>query len=505
MLTALLCFLLLAAATSANDSSLRSIAWYAGWQTGFPLSQVSWSKYTQLTYAFATTTPDVNTLFLADSDKQLLPQFVQMAHQNNVKAALSIGGWGGSQFFSTNVGSAENRTAFVKTVTTLAQNYSLDGLDFDWEFPGSNSKSIGCNTANSNDTSNFLSFLQELRQDSVGSKLILSAATYVLPWNDTTGTPLTDVSPFGQVLDFIAIMNYDVYNTLSNHAGPNSPLSDSCAPSSDQIGSAMSAVKAWTDAKMPASQILLGIASYGHSFVASESDVIQSASSSNITNIYPPFNLSSEHLGDIWDGIGGVDFCGNFSGPSGVYNYWGLVDEGYINVDGTPQSGIAYVFDNCSQTPFVYNKSNQTFISFDNPESFALKGAFIKNSGLGGFSMWDAAGDLNDTLIDAIRTSCHDLGFLVSVIEVYPFFFSLLLPPLSNQSSPVNSIPLSALPTLPSLSFTESAIGTSNTQPSSPSSSTSHSSASSIIIGSPITIMTMILTSGVVILVSLIL
>lgn len=31
-----------------------STAWYAGWHaTDFPLSKVSWEKYTQMTYAFA--------------------------------------------------------------------------------------------------------------------------------------------------------------------------------------------------------------------------------------------------------------------------------------------------------------------------------------------------------------------------------------------------------------------------------------------------------------------
>ncbi|KIK69304.1 glycoside hydrolase family 18 protein [Collybiopsis luxurians FD-317 M1] len=400
---------LLQAGASTQSGSLRSVAWYAGWHAPeFPLSQVSWSKYTQLTYAFATTTPDVNSLSLADSDEELLPQFVQNAHQNNVTASLSIGGWGGSQYFSTNMGSATNRTAFVKTVTALVEQYNLDGLDFDWEYP--NRQGIGCNTINNNDVDNFLDFLQELRQDSTGSKLILSAATSLLPWNDTSGTPSKDLSGFSKVLDFVAIMNYDVYNILSSHVGPNAPLNDACAPGNDQTGSAVSSVKAWISAGIPASKILLGVAAYGHSFVVPESNVLQSGSSTNITNVYPSFNRSAEHLGDPWDSPGGVDICGNFSGPSGVYNYWGLVEEGYVNRDGTPQSGFGYVFDNCSQTPFVYDKSNQTLISYDNVESFTLKGEFIKNAGLGGFSMWEAAGDLNDTLLDSILSGMGGSG-----------------------------------------------------------------------------------------------
>lgn len=46
-------------------------------------------------------------------------------------ALVSIGGWTGSQYYSTAVGSAENRTAFVKTVIGLVSKYELDGVDFE--------------------------------------------------------------------------------------------------------------------------------------------------------------------------------------------------------------------------------------------------------------------------------------------------------------------------------------------------------------------------------------
>lgn len=133
----LLLFYVCVAASSLNASSLNSnskiaAAWYAGWHAQyFPLSQVSWSKYTHIIYAFAVTTSNVSALSLDDADELLLPQFVATAHQNGVKASLSIGGWGGSLFYSSNVGSAENRTAFVNTVTSLVSKYNLDGLDFE--------------------------------------------------------------------------------------------------------------------------------------------------------------------------------------------------------------------------------------------------------------------------------------------------------------------------------------------------------------------------------------
>lgn len=41
-------------------------------------------------------------------------------------------------------------------------------------------------------------------------------------------------------------------------------------------------------------------------------------------------------------------------------------------------------------------------ISFDNADSFAAKGKFIKDNKLGGFAMWEAGGDHGDILLDAI-------------------------------------------------------------------------------------------------------
>lgn len=49
-----------------------------------------------------------------------------------VKAHIAIGGWGGSIYFSSNVATAENRTAFVDTVLDFLEKYDLDGVNFEY-------------------------------------------------------------------------------------------------------------------------------------------------------------------------------------------------------------------------------------------------------------------------------------------------------------------------------------------------------------------------------------
>lgn len=148
-------------------------------------------------------------------------------------------------------------------------------------------------------------------------------------------------------------MNYDIKSNPAVGAGPSSPLNDTCAPAGVRNGSAISAVNAWTAAGMPPSQIVLGVPAYGHSYVVPPSQI----TSPNVTQLfYPPFSLSLELPGDSWDGDGGLDVCAVLQGPGGIYTYRGLMDQGFLNKDGTEveDARIHYRFDECSQTPYLY-------------------------------------------------------------------------------------------------------------------------------------------------------
>lgn len=44
------------------------------------------------------------------------------------------------------------------------------------------------------------------------------------------------------------------------------------------------------------------------------------------------------------------DKCGVPTGPGGVFSFWSLINNKFLNADGTAASGMDYRFDNCSQT-----------------------------------------------------------------------------------------------------------------------------------------------------------
>ena len=102
---------------------------------------------------------------------------------------------------------------------------------------------------------------------------------------------------------------------------------------------------------MPAHKIVLGVASYGHSFHVNPSDALECDDNGDeVLTAFPPFDKSQQPTGDAWDGGAGVDECGNPTGPGGVFDFWGMIDANFLNANGTVAPGIFYRFDACSQT-----------------------------------------------------------------------------------------------------------------------------------------------------------
>ncbi|KIY46086.1 glycoside hydrolase family 18 protein, partial [Fistulina hepatica ATCC 64428] len=363
-----------------------SSGWYPGWSyTESPASDLSWSKYTHMAFAFATTTSDPSVLSLDDSGGgDALTSFVSAAKENNVSALLSVGGWSGSVYFSPAM-EKSNRATFVQTIVGLADKYDLDGVDFDWEYP--NSDGAG-NQKSSSDARNFLAFLKDLRATDTGSKLILSASVAITPFNGADGEPMSDVSDFADVLDYVQIMAYDIFTTSSATVGPNAPFQDECAASDDQVGSVVSASDVWVDAGFPASQILLGVPSYGYAFVVSEEDAYNA---DGLLAEYPSFDASATP--------------GGASDDDGYYDFSGMIKDALLDEAGEVMSNVSYRFDNCSHTPYIYDSKTSTMVSFDDAKSFAVKGSYIVDKGLKGFAMWETVSDYNDILLDSIRAS----------------------------------------------------------------------------------------------------
>ncbi|KAF7421003.1 hypothetical protein PC9H_011522 [Pleurotus ostreatus] len=389
-------------------------AYYPDWSAGSnPPEKIDFSKFDILFFAFAM--PNSSSTLTWDSGAQdILRRLVTSARNSGkgTKIVLSVGGWGGSTWFSQAMSSSANRTTFKNSLTSAVNSFGLDGVDIDWEYP--NSTGAG-NPHSSADAANLLSFFQTLR-GALGASKILSAAVPHLPWLGANGQPLTNVSSYAAQLTYVNIMNYDVWGASSN-PGPNAPLGNLCGTSSQPQASAQAALAQWKNAGFPANKLLLGLPLYGYvsqstrtglsgSLMPSEDMLLLQEANSPADASKREF-LNGAHARPKEQKVS-VEASGDLNGWFGQQiPFNSLVASGALvkKSDGTYGQGAGYTmaWDDCSDTPFLYNVSRRTVVTYDDTWSLGDKALFAKQNGMAGCFTWSLDQDDGVTLQNVIR------------------------------------------------------------------------------------------------------
>ena len=291
----------------------------------------------------------------------------------------------------------------------------MDGIDIDWEYPGR--KGAEGNIVNSKDTLNFLSFLNILR-DILPSTARISAAVQTSTFLDTEEHPMADLSDFAQVLDWVVLMNYDVWGCkhafysvytneinlslqASSEPGPNAPLHDACGNSTQADANAVAAFKAWTAAKFPPCKLVLGLPSYGY-ISTSHAERLRTRSASSFNSNRQARQSDSV---EVVDEDGGSDSQVQFRQ---LVKQGALVRSAHGNGSPTfsPSGGFERRWDTCSATPFLRSTSSGQIITYDDPESLSMKATFARQVGMLGVNLFDIHGDTDEwDLTDPIRKS----------------------------------------------------------------------------------------------------
>ena len=205
--------------------NFRIIGYAPEWDT--LVQEIQFDKLTHLNYAFLLPNSDGTLESLENPQK--LKELVAAAHQQGVKVLISVGGWGTDEQFESLAADPDRRLTFVQNTLQFVQDYELDGVDIDWEYPDPGESA-----------QNFLGLMKALRASLPDRKLLTAAV--VSQGKLAEGIP-AEVFP---LVDFLNIMVYD--NSQTDHS---------------PYWLAEEALDYWQEHGLPPEKTVLGVPFYG--------------------------------------------------------------------------------------------------------------------------------------------------------------------------------------------------------------------------------------------------
>jgi chitinase len=348
------CLLAAVWSLSAAAGGPRIVAYV---RDGTPVGQIHPEKLTHINFAFA----KIDALGkVALPHPGIAPQLAQLcglkARNPELKILLSVGGWTADGFSDAAV-SADSRLEFARSVVALLREHALDGIDLDWEYPGQDVAGI---KARPEDRENFTLLLKMLREqlDASGHDYLLTIASADHEYFDHT-----EMDKLYVYLDWINVMTYDFFNSMTSTTGHHAGLYRSrFAAATDRDADA--AVKQHLAAGIPAHKLVLGAAFYGRAF-------------GGVSPLHDGLNQPFEKF-------------------VGAYSYAELAQ---TRID---RDGFVRKWDALAKAPFLWNAATRTFISYEDPQSLEAKARYVRSHRLGGMMFWELSQDRDDQLLDAI-------------------------------------------------------------------------------------------------------
>ncbi len=358
------------------------VGYYPGWQWYdraklVQPNSIDYSKYTIVNYAFFAPQTD-GSIAGTDSysDEILLlgeinwaqgghypnTSLVDLAHNANVKVLISVGGWSLSDNFSAIASDVTLRANFAHNCVILCDTFNLDGIDIDWEYPGF----VGHNGTLA-DKVNFTLLLQQIRDsiDAYGSangKTMLLTAAVAASESNMANIEWNNVQ---NILNIINLMSYDYFGAWDATTNHNAPL---YAPAQGDVtfnlDSSVQYLMQYYN--VPASKITCGVAFYGRS--------VQ-------TTAAPALFVASTGIADN----------GTFPEDAGSPLYYNVMKNYNL---------FTRAWDLQAQVPYLTGNGNlNTFVSYDDEQSIALKAQYIVDNNLRGAIIWEITGDYLETSI----------------------------------------------------------------------------------------------------------
>jgi len=287
------------------------------------------------------------------------------------------------------------RATFVNNIMNLVKTYNFDGVDIDWEFPGTSGLE-GYTTEI--DQINLNKLLRDLRnvmdtyQDPNGSPYLLTCAIPSSSWGSirykfTGNSTLGGINDY---CDYVNMMSYDLNNeSYTSHLS----AAFSSTQSHDYKFSCNYGINKFTELGLDANKIILGSAAYGKAYVITESV--------SDTDTYLGLNKEAK-LCQIKDLSGsyasGTIYYTAITSLMNSGNYTKYTEKNGDNIVGS------YLLSNNTITVSTKtgNVTGRIFITYDSVESVQAKCALAKSNTGMGIMIWAYGEDATDTIVNTI-------------------------------------------------------------------------------------------------------
>ncbi|HEX4647314.1 MAG TPA: glycoside hydrolase family 18 protein [Steroidobacteraceae bacterium] len=357
-----LCWALCASTAAAASGHYRIVGYVAGWSMP---AVIHAEELTHINLAFARITPDGRVALAGAPLEAALRRLVALREaQPKLKIIVSIGGWTAEGFSDAALTDA-SRGVFADSAVELVHRYSLDGVDIDWEYPGQGVAGIKYRAEDRHD---FTLMLQALRARLDAANAREGRAgdrryTLTIASADREYFEHTEMEKLHVYLDWINVMAYDFFNSLTPTTGHHAGLYKAeLASATDR--NADSSIRQHLAAGIPPEKLVLGVAFYGRGFAG-------------VRPVNHGINQPYERF-------------------EGEHSYSQLRQE----LIG--RAGFVRGWDDVAKARYLWNAGSRTFISYDDPQSLAIKADYVRQHHLGGMMFWELGQDYDGELLDVI-------------------------------------------------------------------------------------------------------
>jgi chitinase len=298
-----------------------------------------------------------------------LNQLAELKQKNpKLRVLISLGGWTGSAYFSDAALTPESRAKLVSSCVDLWIKGNLpgltagvaagifDGVDLDWEWPGSAGNDG--NVIRPADKQNFTLLAAEFRTqlDKLGKTTHkhydLTAFLPAAPAKIDAGFEAGKIFKY---LDFGTVQGYDFHGSWETRTNQQSSLRVPAGAPDNPDFSVENAINAWTSRGAPARELVLGLPYYGQG----------------------------------WTGTTGSGLFAPATGPAPGTFAAGTEDYKVLKT----LTAKGYQLHRDFQDGNSWLSNGTTFWTYDDPAQLLQKTAYIRASGLGGAMMWSLDGD----------------------------------------------------------------------------------------------------------------